>query len=167
MDDFNMKDLVDEVKKESGESSKFIDCQECIEIATKLMQQHPDMLNDANMASIKYLIKTADKSSYAGKCSKATGKWAFLTGYDYVIEIWGVWWQHANDSAKEALILHELLHILRDVDSKGNVKWKIRNHDVEEFHEVVQLYGSWDTPLQALVDAANQFKNDAPDHKEN
>jgi len=37
-------------------------------------------------------------------------------------------------------------------DDVGHITWKIRKHDIEEFHGVAQRHGSWDTSLAKLVD---------------
>jgi hypothetical protein len=99
---------------------------------------------------IKYLKLISDKSTYLGKCSLATGKWKYLIDKEFVIEVWEKWWEGATDSQKEALLFHELSHIDYKDNDDGEVTWRIKDHDVEEFNEVAKRYGDWNGELTAL-----------------
>jgi len=130
------------------ETEKYVDAPAVEALAKKLIKKFA--LDDAEEAVIKYLFYKAEKSSFFGKCSRATGKWSYLTGYDYVIEVWEPFWNRVSDYAREALVYHELLHIQKQVTAKGKVKWTVRKHDVEEFLDVVREYGPWSDNLQSL-----------------
>jgi len=143
-----MKDLVEPVREVSEEAKKYADCPECEEVAEQLISRFD--LEDAKEAKIRFLMKMTDASAYLGKCSRTTGKWAYLTGYDFVIEIWFPWWERATRREREALLLHELLHIERKMTRSGKLRWSLRRHDVEEFTEVVRHYGGWTKNLQQL-----------------
>jgi Putative phage metallopeptidase len=101
---------------------------------------------------IKYLMLDADKSDCMGKCSRATGKWKHLTGYDYIIEAWRTGWDSCDEHGKEALVYHELLHVTSKVDKNGEVKWGIKKHDLEEFFDVARKYGAWDLAIKTFIE---------------
>ncbi len=151
-----LREVLEEAKKKKN--TKYDECPECEVLASELMQKYPEMLHDAQEANIKFLKKLSERSSYRGKCSRTTGKWAYLTGYDYVIEVWGEWWDEASLQEKEALLCHELRHIARVTTSQGKVKWVLRRHDVEEFLEIVNAYGAWEPSLRALSNAIKQYE---------
>ena len=106
-----------------------------------------------DLPRIKFLVLIAERSSYLGKCSKATGKWQHLTNVDFVIEVWNSYWVTATESQKRALLLHELLHCTSKEKDDGTIVWGIRKHDCEEFLRVVEQYGAWSLPLEELLKA--------------
>jgi len=145
--EMTLEEVVEEAIS-SKETEKYVDAPEVEALAKKLIKKF--QLSDAEEAVIKFLFYKAEKSSFFGKCSRATGKWSYLTGYDYVIEVWKPFWDRSSDQTREALVYHELLHIQKQVTSTGKVKWVVRKHDVEEFLDVVREYGPWSTNLQSL-----------------
>lgn len=149
----NLKKLLEEATKKS---EKYSECVECEEIAKLLINKHPELLEDASKAKIKYLKKSAEKSKFRGKCSRTTGKWSYLTGFDFVIEVWAEWWETATSVQKEALILHELRHITLTTTTSGKEKWVLRIHSLEEFLEVYKLYGAWCEELKDFEEEAKE-----------
>jgi len=111
-----------------------------------------------DVPKIKFLMLIADRSNCLGKCSKATGKWKHLTGIDYVIEVWQTFWDSASVEAKEALLYHELMHIISKETDEGEIKWGIRKHDLEEFFEVAEKYGAWDLAIKTFVEHLAAYK---------
>jgi hypothetical protein len=108
---------------------------------------------------IKFLMLTADKCKYLGKCSRATGKWKYLSHIDYVIEVWETFWSSTTDSnIREALVYHELRHIHCTEKEDGELVWSLNDHDIEEFIDVVNKYGAWRRELQILKDTLNGVK---------
>jgi len=138
------------------EKEKYVDCPEAEKIAARLVEKFG--LDDAKEANIKFLKRLTETSPYLGKCSRATGKWAYLTGYDYVIEVWEPWWEQADDREREALIYHELLHIVRRRTRSGKLRWALRKHDVEEFTEVARAYGAWTPSLKEFYKGLDSYE---------
>lgn len=64
---------------------------------------------------------------------------------DFVLEIGSNVWYTLNDSQKEAIIFHELLHI--DIKPEDGT-FILRKHDVEEFSSVVVHYGFYKSDVQ-------------------
>jgi hypothetical protein len=113
---------------------------------------HRDIAN----ASIAYIfrekMKTRDRV-VLGKMSKADGKLSFFNGYDFVIEINWQAWKHLSDMQKVALIDHELAHCGREENDKGERKWVLVGHDIEEFTGIVNRWGLWRNDLKVFAGA--------------
>jgi hypothetical protein len=129
-------------------STEYIVNPEVEEIANKVLPVVQKAWFD--VPRIVYLVKVADKSRYLGKCSRATGKWAYLVNKDFVVEVFDGFWQEATQTQKEALLYHELLHITCEEDDEGEVKWGLKDHDTEEFVDVIKKYGAWNPVLEQI-----------------
>lgn len=111
---------------------------------------HPDLSN----ASIAYIfrekMKTRDRV-VLGKAGKADGKLSFFAGYDFVIEINWQEWRRLSDMQKIALVDHELSHCGREENDKGERKWVILSHEIEEFNGIVRRWGLWKSDLMIFA----------------
>lgn len=126
------------------------------QIAESLIEKQNEFEDDIKMANplIKYLFKSTKKSKVLGKCQKATGPWKFLTDFSYVLWIWKEWFDDATPIEREALIHHELRHIMAEEDEEsGEVKWKIRDHDSELFVSEIERYKDWRIELSEVKKA--------------
>ena len=62
---------------------------------------------------------------------------------------------------KYALIDHEMCHAAPVVNKEGKHKkderdryvWRMRDHDIEEFHEIVKRHGIWKRDLEIFAEA--------------
>ena len=142
---------------------KYEEALEVERIGKSLLKKFPEL--DASEARIKYLFLIAKRDpGYLGKCSKADGKWKFLTNFDFVIEALKSFWEKVDRREKESLVLHELLHIRKGIEKRTNkIKWVIRKHDLEEFNNVIKLHGCW---TQELRDFYRYLKNYYKNKKE-
>lgn len=126
---------------------------EVTDVAEKVVAKHK--LDDVKAARIHYLFDLR-KNSEAGECRLAGKLLNYLTGYNYIIEFNKQLWDLMKDEQKEALVYHELIHICKREDKKGNIRWRIRKHSVEEFIEVADCYGTWLPELKTLKEALNK-----------
>jgi hypothetical protein len=130
-------------------------------IGSKLYTEFKDW---PDLPKVKYLQKIATKSKFAGQISKCTGKWKYLTQYDYVMEIWDDFWVKATAKQKEALIYHELYHVaFSEDDETGEITWQLKDHELEEFAEVVERYGTWNEALikfKEILNKPEEVKNE-------
>ena len=133
-------------------ATSYSELKELEEIAAKVILY---MGWEIEQPKIKYLILEADRSSYLGRCTKASEKWKFITGLDFIIEVWQKAFESMTDKQREAIVLHELTHIICKEDKEGNTKWGLQKHDVEEFCSVVAIYGAWEEPLKVMLNALN------------
>ena len=133
------------------------------QLAETVIEENSENLQDCygQPVKIKYLFKDSKKSTFLGKCCKATGKWAHLVATDYVIEIWLQWWKDALPNAKRALLFHELKHIqlVEKETPEGDleISWKIRKHFAEIFHEEISLFGPWREEVAQIIDISKQI----------
>jgi len=93
----------------------------------------------------KTVLARTIKQSEAGKI--------FNGGLDFVLEIGDDAWQTLDDTQREALLLHEILHIKAEVDEEngGTVEFGLNSHDTEEFRKVIEVYGFWMPDIEELA----------------
>jgi hypothetical protein len=129
------------------DESPYQESEDVEELASTVMSRFPDMPAATEGARIKFLTKTQEKSSWAGKCYRTTGPWNFLLpDFDFVVLIWLEWWETHNEQERQALLYHELLHI----NQTKHGSWRLRQHDIQEFSEVITSFGAWNDQLLAL-----------------
>lgn len=97
-------------------------------------------------------------NSILGKCVKLSGPARYFALGSHFL----VWLgadncraRNFNDQQIEALLYHELLHIVREekVDEEGNllgITYKTRGHDIELFYDEIKEYGLWRDSLKQL-----------------
>lgn len=137
---------------------KFSYADEVHEIAARVIDKWHQGLAEAK---IVYLFKDVETWNSKGKVvfarvNKAPEQWQFLAGYDFLLIVNKKVWIRLNQKQREALIDHELCHVLKDYDSKGNPKWTLVNHDVEEFAAVIQRHGLWSQEVRQFFTIAQE-----------
>ena len=133
----------------------YSDSKEVEEVGIKVLSEfaYPEEPN------VKFLLTTAERSQWLGKCTRVSPKMKYLTGFDYVIEVWNVFWDSADEKAKNALMYHELNHIDCYEKRDGTLVWGMKKHDVEEFIEVAKRFGAWDAALKSLINNVKETGN--------
>lgn len=133
----------------------YTECQEAEQVAESVIPLFADW---PQKPKIKYLMKVSEKSQFNAQIARATGRWQYLTQYDYVVEVWDGFWKKPDITLKqkEACIYHELYHISFKVDDEtGVVSWGLQKHQIEEFLDVVQRYGAWNDTLKKFKEVLN------------
>jgi hypothetical protein len=89
--------------------------------------------------------------------------WLGMEELDFLIVLSKPFWDAANDLEREALLVHEAMHMAQAVDRYGTPRfnlqsgdpiWAIRPHDLEEFDAIVKRYGRWKPDVGRFLDAA-------------
>lgn len=137
-------------------------------------------LREANLA-----VFMADRITQAGKVvlgdvsvprvqGRLNGLFAHLLrqlmGFDpdFIIRINQVFWRAANSREREALVYHELCHIVQRTDSDGDLmfdddtgapKLALVTHDIEEFNAVAERYGAWMPDVVAFRQALQNYED--------
>jgi len=146
--------FMDEVR-----DSKYRVAEEVYEVAAKLITNVHDHLAEAK---IVYLFRDDEWKSKGkivlGKAYKVPEQWSYLSGYDLLVVINERAWSVLSDRQKTALIDHELCHFEKDIDESGNPKWRMVNHDVEEFTGVVRRHGLWSPDVENFFSEAQQLR---------
>ena len=80
---------------------------------------------------------------------------------DYVMVIDATWWAVASSLQREALVFHELEHMVQATNQHDEPRFSpdgmpifdLRPHDLEEFNSVVSRYGAWLPDVTGFVTA--------------
>jgi hypothetical protein len=117
-----------------------------------------NLLHSVNLSGIKvkFLLVSGRNIRYYGKVIKTSSLIKFLTDLDLIVLINKDAWSVFNQTQREALVLHELLHVGRNERDEITIT---REHDVEEFVKVVEQYGPW-TPALSLMKKAFSGKEE-------
>lgn len=140
---------------------------EIVELANSLIAKYN---HNASGANICYLFKSKHgKQSglvVAGTCKKESDKSKILHGYDYVITLADDIWQEMAPKQREALLMHEILHISAEEDEQtGDIEFGINGHDTEEFRKVIEEYGFWNDNLERLAEVVEARTEEKPEKK--
>lgn len=151
--------------------SNFKRAPEVEEIAIGLINQFHPHLKDAT-DKLDFYYRYGGGVDWAGKCKKCTSFERHLTGKMFFIFINDEVWANMNCTQREALVDHELCHIIRkkveviDHETRQIVlkwankedpdNWSIREHDVEEFSDVIYRHGLWETGIEKFAVAVRK-----------
>jgi hypothetical protein len=130
------------------------------QIALKLIPSyHPELAT----ARVKYIyVDTASKESgrpVLGKVRKISGVLQFLLEVDFLIEVALDEFNELGVEQRTALIDHLLERCYGEEDEKsGEMSWKIRKPDVQEFSSILQRHGAWNEELNGFVSIAKDVK---------
>ena len=117
-------------------------------LAQRLIERKGLELGPARVAYL--LVYPAVTSGTAARCVLANNHVQFFAGVDYIIEVSGDLWESLTEPTREILLHHELLHILPVYNEKKETwAFKLRDHDIKDFMEIVREYGiDWLTTLR-------------------
>ena len=76
---------------------------------------------------------------------------------DYILTLSGLAWDDLSKKQKQALVDHELCHMVR-LKKKSGTQWKLRHHEVEEFKDIVKRYGLWQNSLVEMFNTMKESK---------
>lgn len=105
----------------------------------------------------------ADGRLTLGMCKKATDLDRELAPFDFVILLNRDFWQdlRVSGAQRRALLDHELMHaaVKYDesgepvVDTRGRTVYRVRQHDIEEFADIVRRHGCYKRDLETFAEA--------------
>jgi hypothetical protein len=70
---------------------------------------------------------------------------------DFVITLNWQTWVVLDDEAKTALLDHELTHCVYKDSRTGDIAPAVRDHDLEEFREIVDRHGLWSPMVKSMA----------------
>ena len=151
------------MKNNSGKSTEAIPLQfePCGEDIKKLMHRlvstrHPDLVNCKIMPVWKNREMKNKGSTVAAKIQKLNDCIRSFADYHFIIVISSPTWQRLNDTQRMAVLDHEMCHVFYDDEDKaGNPTYSLISHDVEDFAQIIQLYGLYHN---GLVEFGNAVK---------
>jgi hypothetical protein len=130
-----------------------------------LVRQFHDDLRDANIAVAWCTSWKADVDGHVklGQCKRATDLDRELTIFDFVILLQKAFWQDTSVTTiqRDALLDHELCHAAVAHDKSGEplrderdrLVYRLRRHDLEEFSQIAERYGTWKRDLETFARA--------------
>ena len=133
-------------------------------IMDELRKSNHDSIKDANilLAYRKGWKSNVDGHIILGKCIKASELQRELVDWDFVILLNFEVWNSAEFTREKKLALldHELCHAEPALDKEGEPKvtasgkkvWRIREHDVQEFTEIIARHGCYKKDLQRFAE---------------
>lgn len=122
---------------------------------------HPELAT----ARIQYVfVSEASKKNgrdVPGKVQKLGGFIEWALEKDFIVTVAYDKWSELEDSQRTALIDHLLERCTGEEDEEsGEMRWKIRDPDVQEFPNVLHRNGAWNEDLQGFVSMAQQINLD-------
>lgn len=139
-----------------GEPAEYEPSHDIARVATDLIARHKVTFEHLRGFHLLYLARhgepptPADEGSKAhaiAKAFRAPPLWRDVTAAHGGFWVWSWWWDRLADEEREAVCLHELLHL--GSDEKG--RFRLNGHDVESFALEVRTYGAWDARLQVFA----------------
>lgn len=133
-----------------------------------IIQQHHEHLVRARIGLCWHKGWRTDRDNHVtlGMARKANDLSRELSEYDFLILLSEEAWETLTEAQRLALLDHELCHCAADLDAddkqkedeRGRLCWRMRNHDIEEFREIVARHGTYKTDLEYFVKAALESK---------
>ena len=132
-------------------------------ILKKVLKFHPD-LHGAHIALAWRIKLKPDKDGHLvlGKCIKASDLQREFHNWDFIIVLNREVWEDSefDDKKKCALVDHELCHAASATDEEGAAKWddrgrrvwRVRKHDIEEFHAIINRHGCYKRDLELFAE---------------
>lgn len=112
------------------------------EMADRIIEEKDEFYH-LNECNIGFLYSDKEKRSKGRRVfadtEKVNDKMKLLTGYDFIITFYLPNIKDISDRAKEIVMLHELKHVGYDVEDGSCF---LIPHDLEDFKEIVDEYGS-------------------------
>lgn len=118
---------------------------------------HPELVS----ARIAYIfVDVGSKKNgrtVAGKVRKVSGALEFLLELDFLIEVAMDNWNELTEQQREALVDHLLERCSGEEDEDtGDMKWNVREPDVQEFGSILRRHGAWNEALTGFVSIAQE-----------
>jgi len=113
------------------------------DLAEKLTKKFPVFFSHVNVDEISCVVCMGGKPPNGGRTlariSVISDKIKIATGtpYNFILEVYDGNWYDLDSKQKQMVIFHELMHI----DPEDAESPKLRKHDLEDFHEILSIWG--------------------------
>lgn len=111
------------------------------DLAKTVMDEYPETFGELKGVSIAYLCSTEKKKSHGrlvfADCQLLNPKMRTISGYVFVITVYGPAMALLNEDQQKLVMWHELHHA--EVD--GEDEYYIRPHDLEDFRDLIESKG--------------------------
>ena len=137
------------------------------EVSQEIEQCAMEVILKKNLSIVPARVKFLKTSPYiekniAARCTRANNFVMLFGEVEFVIECSGDLWDSLSLELREILLYHELLHIVCTQNEKsGEWKFSLRQHDVNEFSEIIQEYGiDWLSDVKNIFISSGGFEPD-------
>ena len=137
-------------------------------ILDKALDWHDDIQNARiGLAWRKALKADVDGHIVLGRCVKVSDLHKEFFNFDFIVVLNKEYWDEFDDDKRIALMDHELCHAAASMDEetgdqkedeRGQLMWRSRKHDIEEFRDVVQRHGCYKSDLEEFAKAIRDGK---------
>jgi len=108
----------------------------------ELISENLGMREAFNFARFQLLIIYPNISNrVVARVCKSGRHVKLLNDYDYIVEFSGEIWDKLSKESKKLVMLHELRHVHIDYDRNGEPRYRLINHDVQDFYSILDKYG--------------------------
>ena len=123
-----------------------------VDMAQELIRLHHPWLKEARIGFM-YRSEASGKGRHrmVGHARKVSEEMQVFLNFDFIIWIAEDAFAEFSTAQRRALVDHELCHC-----GGMDGEWKMRKHDFEEFHVIIQRHGLWDESLQLVKQALDQ-----------
>lgn len=122
------------------------------EIARRCIEKYSELKDLRNHPCNIAILESDEEKKSKGRricaeCMKIPKKFKWMREVDFQIVVYEPNCAHMTDEQLEILLWHELMHIGVTVNEDGSVDYGIKDHDVQDFRVILELYGvDWDKP---------------------
>jgi len=144
--------------EEWSDSAKFLIAPEIKEIGTQVIKSFRTDLNGCNIGYVfKKKAPKTPNGVILGQIKAENELQKILHGYDAIVLIGYDTWVNLDDDGKFRLVMHELEHLVRDINTGriGTI-----SHDVEEFSSVIRIFGPNQTSHISFIEGYQRFSKE-------
>ena len=126
--------------------------QHLVDLAQELIGEHHPWLKDARIGLMYRSGAIEDGNMKTiGHARKVSAEMQVFLAFDFLIWIAEDVFASYSPTQRRAMVDHELCHC---AGSEG--EWRIRKHDFEEFHRIIERYGMWSETLKIVKQVLDQ-----------
>jgi hypothetical protein len=128
-----------------------------MEVSEELKKVGLEVINkegiDLMGAEIEYMtVHPHISKKVAGRCIRTSRELNFFSDADYIVQMSGELWDALDDKVRYILMWHELKHILPVTKKTGDVDYRLADHDVKDFYQIIKAHGvDWFQTIKTTI----------------
>ena|ERR1700677_4282522 len=141
----------------------------------EIREMHHGDTREARVALAWRLREKPDKDGHLvlGRCIKVSDLNKEFANWDFIITLNKEAWEDIEFDKKKkmALLDHEMMHAAvcfdeetgeRKRDERERLIWRIRDHDLQEFNDIVERHGIWKRDIEKFAEVLLRKRSMAP-----
>lgn len=124
--------------------------EELLDIAQDVLEKHHPFLAKQARFGFAFLSEAPKRKGrkILAQVSLVPARTKFHLSLDYLIWVAHDEWDKLGEVSRRAVLDHEFCHCAMN----DNSDWTTRDHDIQEFTEIIERYGLWNSGLVRLSD---------------